>query len=53
MLKEIKISCPKCVENFIINKGEFHFESDLRYGKEKTVLHCVCKKCNVKLEIEV
>ena len=52
-IKRIKINCPKCDKDFYLDSNKFKLISDLKYGISKVVLHCVCKKCKVKLEVEV
>jgi C4-type Zn-finger protein len=52
-IQKIKVKCPKCENEFYADNSEFKFMADLVYGKEKIMLHCFCKKCKVKLELEV
>lgn len=53
IIKRIKLNCPKCKKDFYLDGDEIKFYPTLKFGIEKIVLHCVCKKCNVKLEVDI
>jgi hypothetical protein len=52
-IQKIKLNCPKCEKEFYAKGENIKFINELQYGIERIVLHCICKKCKVKLELEV